>query len=51
VVGVTTPEDAKTVGFEYIELALQEVLPLSIMVRMGVKLDHFGDSDTRLARL
>jgi hypothetical protein len=24
---------------------------LSIMDRMGVKLDHFGDSDTRLARL
>jgi hypothetical protein len=24
---------------------------LSIMDRMGVKLDHFGDADTRLARL
>lgn len=29
VLGVTAPEDAKTVGFEYIELALQDLLPLS----------------------
>jgi sugar phosphate isomerase/epimerase len=28
VVGVTAPEDAKTVGFEYVELALQDMLPL-----------------------
>jgi hypothetical protein len=26
-------------------------LYLSIMDRMGVKLDHFGDAETRLARL
>jgi D-psicose/D-tagatose/L-ribulose 3-epimerase len=29
VIGVTAPEDAKTVGFEYVELALQDILPLS----------------------
>lgn len=29
VLGVTTPEEAKTVGFEYIEVALQALLPLS----------------------
>jgi sugar phosphate isomerase/epimerase len=29
VVGVTAPEDAKTVGFEYVELALQDILPLA----------------------
>jgi sugar phosphate isomerase/epimerase len=29
VIGVTAPEDAKTVGFEYLELALQDMLPLS----------------------
>ncbi len=29
VLGVTAPEDAKTVGFEYLELALQDLLPLS----------------------
>jgi len=28
VLGVTAPEDAKTVGFEYVELALQDLLPL-----------------------
>ena len=29
VMGVTAPEDAKTAGFEYLELALQDILPLS----------------------
>jgi sugar phosphate isomerase/epimerase len=29
VLGVTAPEDAKTAGFEYLELALQALLPLS----------------------
>lgn len=29
VLGVTAPEDAKTAGFEYLELALQDLLPLS----------------------
>ncbi len=29
VLGVTAPEDARTVGFEYLELALQDLLPLS----------------------
>src|SRR4051812_47409756 len=29
VVGVTAPEDAAKVGFEYVELALQDMLPLS----------------------
>jgi sugar phosphate isomerase/epimerase len=29
VIGVTAPEDAKAVGFEYVELALQDILPLS----------------------
>jgi sugar phosphate isomerase/epimerase len=29
VLGVTAPEDAKTAGFEYVELALQDLLPLS----------------------
>lgn len=29
VLGVTAPEDAQTVGFEYVELALQDLLPLS----------------------
>ena len=29
VAGVTAPEDAKKVGFDYIELALQDVLPMS----------------------
>lgn len=29
VLGVTAPEDAKKVGFEYLELALQDLLPLS----------------------
>src|SRR5436190_18475565 len=29
VVGVTTPEEAKQVGFEYLELALPALLPLS----------------------
>jgi sugar phosphate isomerase/epimerase len=29
VLGVTAPEDAKKAGFEYIELALQDLLPLS----------------------
>jgi sugar phosphate isomerase/epimerase len=29
VVGVTAPEDAKRVGFEYLELALQDMLPLN----------------------
>lgn len=28
VLGVTAPEDAKTAGFEYVELALQDLLPL-----------------------
>ena len=28
VVGVTAPEDARTAGFEYLELALQDLLPL-----------------------
>ena len=28
VLGVTVPEDAKKVGFEYLELALQDLLPL-----------------------
>jgi sugar phosphate isomerase/epimerase len=28
VIGVTAPEDAKTVGFDYLELALQDLLPL-----------------------
>ena len=28
VLGVTTPEEAKKVGFEYLELALQDLLPL-----------------------
>src|SRR6185369_13970546 len=29
VLGVTSPEDAKKAGFEYLELALQDLLPLS----------------------
>lgn len=29
VLGVTTPEEAKAIGFEYLELALQDLLPLS----------------------
>src|SRR5262245_2561004 len=29
VLGVTAPEDAKKIGFEYLELALQDLLPLS----------------------
>ena len=29
VLGVTAPEDAKTAGFEYLELALQDLLPLA----------------------
>src|SRR4051812_28952537 len=29
VLGVTAPEDAQTVGFDYVELALQDMLPLS----------------------
>src|SRR4051812_17590156 len=29
VLGVTAPEDAKKVGFDYVELALQDMLPLS----------------------
>jgi sugar phosphate isomerase/epimerase len=29
VVGVTAPEDAQTVGFDYVELALQDMLPLT----------------------
>ena len=29
VLGVTAPEDAKKVGYEYLELALQDLLPLS----------------------
>lgn len=29
VLGVTAPEDAKKVGFDYVELALQDLLPLS----------------------
>ena len=29
VLGVTTPEEAKKVGFEYLELALQDLLPIS----------------------
>ena len=29
VLGVTAPEDAKKIGFEYLELALQDMLPLS----------------------
>src|SRR5258706_8070883 len=28
VLGVTAPEDARKVGFEYLELALQDLLPL-----------------------
>ena len=29
VLGITTPEEAKAIGFEYLELALQDLLPLS----------------------
>ncbi|MBC8002224.1 MAG: sugar phosphate isomerase/epimerase [Opitutaceae bacterium] len=29
VLGVTTPEEAKQIGFEYLELALQDLLPLT----------------------
>src|SRR5215475_1988061 len=29
VLGVTAPEDAKKAGFEYVELALQDLLPLN----------------------
>jgi sugar phosphate isomerase/epimerase len=36
VLGVTAPEDAKTAGFEYLELALQNLLPLSDAEFAGV---------------
>src|SRR5882757_5279393 len=40
VLGVTAPEDAKKVGFEYLELALQDLLPLSE--------DEFAKTVTRI---
>lgn len=40
VLGVTTPEDAKKVGFEYLELALQDLLPLGE--------DEFAKTVTRI---
>lgn len=43
VLGVTAPEDAKTVGFEYVELALQDLLPLSD--------EEFSKTSERLHRL
>src|SRR5882757_4103537 len=40
VLGVTAPEDAAKVGFEYVELALQDLLPLSE--------DEFAKTVTRI---
>src|SRR5258706_6205529 len=43
VLGVTAPEDAKTAGFEYVELALQDLLPLNE--------EEFGPIVTRFKQL
>ena len=42
-VGVTAPEDAAKVGFEYVELALQDMLPLTDA--------EFGTEVERIRRL